>query len=177
MPHTRADSLADWSEAVGWTSEVYELPEGHGWTARPGHKILVLDSGAVVLEFPAEAMCHPRDCFSMRRASRVPLTPALGPRPRAAVPAHLRLLARGCGAADRGVRGSAAVAAARPAAGGSDPRPEARIGRTARYLSSLVVHAATSTRNWTIVYRLRRVEKIRLWQRVSNGPRELHRLA
>ncbi len=33
--------------------EVYELPQNHGWTAKPGHKILVLDRGAVLLEFPA----------------------------------------------------------------------------------------------------------------------------
>lgn len=37
---------------MGWTREVYELPEGHGWSARPGHKILVLDRGAVLLEYP-----------------------------------------------------------------------------------------------------------------------------
>lgn len=35
-----------------WTREVYKLPEGHGWTATPGHKILVLDRGAVWLEYP-----------------------------------------------------------------------------------------------------------------------------
>jgi len=36
-----------------WTKEVYQLPERHGWSARPGHKILVLDRGAVLLEYPA----------------------------------------------------------------------------------------------------------------------------
>jgi len=35
-----------------WTKETYPLREGHGWTARPGHLILALDRGAVVLEFP-----------------------------------------------------------------------------------------------------------------------------
>ena len=44
---------------MGWTREVYQLPEGHGWTATPGHKILVLDAGAVVLEFPADWVLEP----------------------------------------------------------------------------------------------------------------------
>lgn len=44
---------------MGWTREVYRLPEHHGWTARPGHKILVLDRGAVQLEFPADWIMEP----------------------------------------------------------------------------------------------------------------------
>ena len=39
--------------------EVYELPENHSWTARPGHKVLVLDRGAVVLEFPRDWFVQP----------------------------------------------------------------------------------------------------------------------
>lgn len=42
-----------------WTREVYQLPERHGWKAAPGHKILVLDRGAVVLEFPADWVMEP----------------------------------------------------------------------------------------------------------------------
>lgn len=45
---------------MGWTKEVYELPEGHGWAARPGHKILVLDAGAVTLEYPSDWVVEPR---------------------------------------------------------------------------------------------------------------------
>ncbi len=44
---------------MGWTREVYRLPEHHGWTAKPGHKILVLDRGAVQLEFPADWVMEP----------------------------------------------------------------------------------------------------------------------
>src|SRR2546430_5568965 len=44
---------------MGWIREVYELPEDHGWTATPGHKILVLDAGAVVVEFPADWVAAP----------------------------------------------------------------------------------------------------------------------
>lgn len=44
---------------MGWTREVYELPERHGWIATPGHKILVLDRGAVLLEFPADCIVEP----------------------------------------------------------------------------------------------------------------------
>src|SRR5207253_10971208 len=44
---------------MGWIREVYELPEDHGWTATPGHKILVLDAGAVVVEFPADWVAEP----------------------------------------------------------------------------------------------------------------------
>lgn len=36
-----------------WRREVYRLRQGHGCTATSGHKILVLDRGAVALEFPA----------------------------------------------------------------------------------------------------------------------------
>src|ERR1051326_8345246 len=42
-----------------WTREVFELPDAHGWTARPGNKILVLDRGAVVLEFPGDWFVSP----------------------------------------------------------------------------------------------------------------------
>lgn len=42
-----------------WTREVYQLPERHGWTATSGYKILVLDRGAVVLEFPADWIVEP----------------------------------------------------------------------------------------------------------------------
>jgi len=41
------------------TREVYKLPEGHGWTARLGYKLLVLDRGAVLLEFPADWVVEP----------------------------------------------------------------------------------------------------------------------
>lgn len=44
---------------MGWSREVYELPKDHGWMARPGHKILVLDAGAVVLEYPADWVVEP----------------------------------------------------------------------------------------------------------------------
>ncbi len=39
--------------------EVYELPEGHSWTARPGCNVLVLDRGAVVLEYPRDWFVQP----------------------------------------------------------------------------------------------------------------------
>ena len=44
---------------MGWKREVYELPERHGWKAKPGHKILVLDAGAVLLEYPADWVVEP----------------------------------------------------------------------------------------------------------------------
>lgn len=44
---------------MGWSKETYELPEGHGWKAKPGHKILVLDAGAVLLEYPADWVVEP----------------------------------------------------------------------------------------------------------------------
>ncbi|MGH7674781.1 MAG: hypothetical protein ACREMV_05855 [Gemmatimonadales bacterium] len=42
-----------------WASELYELPQDHGWIAKPGYKILVLDRGAVALEFPAAWTVQP----------------------------------------------------------------------------------------------------------------------
>lgn len=55
-----------------WKSEVFSLPEDHGWTARPGHKILVLDQGAVLFEFPASWVVEPgADSIEIRdRATR-----------------------------------------------------------------------------------------------------------
>jgi hypothetical protein len=44
---------------VGAVREVYELPDDHRWTARPGYQILVLDRGAVVLEFPRDWFVQP----------------------------------------------------------------------------------------------------------------------
>ena len=44
---------------MGWTREVYQLPDEHGWTATPGHQILVLDHGAVLLEFPTDWIMEP----------------------------------------------------------------------------------------------------------------------
>ena len=44
---------------MAWTREDYQLPEHHGWTAKPGHRILVLDRGAVLLEFPAHWTMEP----------------------------------------------------------------------------------------------------------------------
>ncbi len=47
------------AHAGGWTGELYDLPQGHSWTAKPGYKVLVLDRGAVVLEFPASWFVQP----------------------------------------------------------------------------------------------------------------------
>lgn len=47
------------AHAGGWRSERYELPQGNGWTAKSGYKILVLDRGAVVLEFPGAWIVQP----------------------------------------------------------------------------------------------------------------------
>ena len=45
---------------MAWTKKTYRLAEGHGWTAKPGHQILALDRGAVVLEFPESWFVEPR---------------------------------------------------------------------------------------------------------------------
>ena len=39
--------------------EVYELPSDHRWTAKAGYKILALERGAVVLEFPGDWHVQP----------------------------------------------------------------------------------------------------------------------
>jgi len=36
-----------------WTRDTYQLPEDHRWRAPPGHKIIVLNRGAVIVECPA----------------------------------------------------------------------------------------------------------------------------
>jgi hypothetical protein len=39
---------------VKWTSEKLTLKEGHGWVAKPGHIICVLDRGAVRFDVPKD---------------------------------------------------------------------------------------------------------------------------
>ena len=57
---------------MDWKREVYELPEGHGWQARPGHKILVLDAGAVLLEYPAGWAVEPgRGAIEIRDGANI----------------------------------------------------------------------------------------------------------
>jgi hypothetical protein len=46
-----------------WKREVLGLAEGHGWSARPGHKIFVADQGAVLFEFPASWVVRPGPDF------------------------------------------------------------------------------------------------------------------
>ena len=35
-------------------AHAYPLEPGHGWRARPGHRILIVDNGAVRFDFPKE---------------------------------------------------------------------------------------------------------------------------
>lgn len=44
---------------AGWRHQTYRLPQGHGWTARPGHRFFVADRGAALFEFPASWVVRP----------------------------------------------------------------------------------------------------------------------
>jgi hypothetical protein len=49
-----------------YTSERRKLPPNHGWRAQPDHKILVLDRGAVRIEYPREWYLAPaEDCIKI----------------------------------------------------------------------------------------------------------------
>lgn len=63
---------------MGWTREVYRLPERHGWTATPDHKILVLDRGTVLLEFPADWTVEPGPAETRMRDGASALERAAG---------------------------------------------------------------------------------------------------
>jgi hypothetical protein len=60
--------------AAATTPEIYELPPDHGWTARPGYKILVLDRGAVILEFPSAWSVQPGPHYTSIRDQPSPET-------------------------------------------------------------------------------------------------------
>jgi hypothetical protein len=42
-----------------WEKEELKLRSGHGWRARPGHKIFVIDRGAVRFDYPQEWVVIP----------------------------------------------------------------------------------------------------------------------
>ena len=42
-----------------WRKEVFNLPENHGWTARPGNKVFIADRGALRFEIPQEWVVAP----------------------------------------------------------------------------------------------------------------------
>ncbi|MBI3976427.1 MAG: hypothetical protein HY334_08565 [Armatimonadetes bacterium] len=37
-----------------WKKQIYKLPKGHGWRAKPGNKIFVANRGDVRFDFPAD---------------------------------------------------------------------------------------------------------------------------
>jgi hypothetical protein len=52
---------------ANWSAERFRLPEDHGWTARPGHKVFVADRGAVLFEVPASWILTPSaNCIEIR---------------------------------------------------------------------------------------------------------------
>ena len=42
-----------------WERRVFRLPENHGWTARPGNKVVVADRGALRFEIPESWVVAP----------------------------------------------------------------------------------------------------------------------
>jgi hypothetical protein len=42
-----------------WSTEVYRLPKGHGWKAKPGYKIFVADRGALRFDIPQDWAFEP----------------------------------------------------------------------------------------------------------------------
>jgi hypothetical protein len=42
-----------------WRKQVFNLPENHGWTAKPGNKVFVADRGALRFEIPQEWLVEP----------------------------------------------------------------------------------------------------------------------
>jgi len=77
-------------EPVG---HAYPLEPGHGWRARPGHRILIVDNGAVRFDFPKEWTLYSRrnyaclldgtvpdySCAVTASARRIPISAAVIP--------------------------------------------------------------------------------------------------
>ena len=42
-----------------WEPKIFKLPQNHGWTARPGNKIVVADRGALRFEIPQNWVVAP----------------------------------------------------------------------------------------------------------------------
>lgn len=42
-----------------WNKQVFNLPSNHGWTAKPGNKVVVLDRGALRFEIPQDWIAEP----------------------------------------------------------------------------------------------------------------------
>ena len=42
-----------------WKSRTYDLPDDHGWSARPGNSIFVANRGAVLFEYPSGWVLKP----------------------------------------------------------------------------------------------------------------------
>ncbi len=46
-------------ENENWHKEVFNLPENHGWTAKPGNKVFIADRGALRFEIPQDWLVEP----------------------------------------------------------------------------------------------------------------------
>ena len=46
-------------EGENWNEQIFNLPSNHGWTARPGNKVVVLDRGALRFEIPRGWIVEP----------------------------------------------------------------------------------------------------------------------
>ena len=42
-----------------WNKEIFKLPENHGWTAKPGNNVVILDRGALRFEIPQDWVAQP----------------------------------------------------------------------------------------------------------------------
>ena len=46
-------------ESERWNEQVFRLPKNHGWTAKPGNKVVVADRGALRFEIPESWIVQP----------------------------------------------------------------------------------------------------------------------
>ena len=46
-------------EQENWRKQVFNLPENHGWTAKPGNKVFIADRGALRFEIPQDWLVEP----------------------------------------------------------------------------------------------------------------------
>ena len=42
-----------------WRKQVFDLPQNHGWTAKPGNKVFIADRGALRFEIPQDWLVEP----------------------------------------------------------------------------------------------------------------------
>ena len=56
---TRPAPERGWFTVAEWKRRTFDLPDDHGWSAKPGNNIFVANRGAVLFEYPSGWVLKP----------------------------------------------------------------------------------------------------------------------